>query len=141
MSTDPDQKDDEMGSDEDASDDDEFGVAERRKLKLQAYVASGIGKYQRKARVVKVFWEYVWPRLENELGWRKVGAAAAKEEIGRTDDTTTSCGSHHEFLQTNTHQARLTQNSTTTGGRHRTFFGSHEFLSQWSYSIGVCQGS
>lgn len=48
-----------------------FDIEDRRRLKHMAYVTSGCGKNKEKDRIVNVFWEETWPKLEKQ-GWKKV---------------------------------------------------------------------
>lgn len=65
-----DAKEDQQDSTENSSIDDAFGMEIRRRLKLESFVASGLGKNKEKIGRVDTFWKVVWPKLE-ESGWRK----------------------------------------------------------------------
>ena len=50
-----------------------FNAEARRRLKNEARLTSGIGKGKEKTHNLNVFWNEIWPKLE-EAGWTKVNS-------------------------------------------------------------------
>eukprot|EP00527_Entomoneis_sp_CCMP2396_P005515 CAMPEP_0198141406 /NCGR_PEP_ID=MMETSP1443-20131203/4423_1 /TAXON_ID=186043 /ORGANISM="Entomoneis sp., Strain CCMP2396" /LENGTH=480 /DNA_ID=CAMNT_0043804149 /DNA_START=156 /DNA_END=1598 /DNA_ORIENTATION=+ len=56
----------------------DFNMEARRRLKNEARVTSGIGKSKMKERNLEIFWNHIWPKLE-EAGWTKIVLSGHRE--------------------------------------------------------------